>query len=68
MMSALISFVRELAAELNRGADAIEAEAGGLKTTDPVEERVILIALASASTMRHVGKAIERAAKKALCT
>jgi len=68
MMSALIGFVRELALELNRGADALEAEAEGLKTTDAVEERVILIALASAATMRHVGKAIERAAKKALCT
>jgi hypothetical protein len=68
MMSALISFVRELALELNRGADALEAEAEGLKTTDVAEERAIVTALLSAATMRHVGKAIERAAKKALCT
>jgi len=68
MMSALISFVRELAIELNRGADALEAESEGLKTTDAVEVEVIRIAMASAATMRHVGKAIERAAKKALCT
>ncbi len=67
-MTALIIFIRELAAELNRGADAIEAEAEGLRSSDPVEVEVIRSAVTSSATLRHIARAIERAAKKALCT
>lgn len=59
MMFALITFVRELGIELVRRADTIDAE-----SKEELSHDVMLVVVATASSLRQISAALAVAAKK----